>query len=277
MKDAIYDRISIRTYEKKALSEDVQKLIKKLIEKNEQKKGPFGHQIRYFVDHQNQAIDEEAKRIGTYGFIKHAPNFIGGIINHVPHATVDFGYLFEALVLDLTKEGLGTCWLAGTFHRSAFQELIKEGEIIPAITPVGYPEDHLSLREHAIRFAIKADRRKPFDQMFFLGDINHPLNEDPTYEFYEPLHFVKLAPSASNKQPWRIIMDKNMAHFFLEKTPNYNTNRPFVIQELDIGIAIYHFEMGLIELGKSYEIKEVSCTHPNGFDYIISFIIKTAN
>lgn len=274
MREAIYDRISIRTYEKKALTDGERHQIDELIAAHEDKKGPFGNYIHYFVDHQDRSIDDEAKRIGTYGFIKNAPSFIGGVIKNEFKAIVDFGYLFESLILQLTKSGFGTCWLAGTFNRNAFMENVHDNEIIPAITPVGYPEDHMSLRERAIRFAIKANRRNSFTDMFYEGDVNHPIKEDPSYPLFDALQFVKLAPSASNKQPWRIIIKENMVHFFLHRTPNYNTNRPFVIQALDLGIALFHFEMGLIYLNKSYEIKEVACDVPNAFEYITSFIIK---
>lgn len=274
MREAIYDRISIRTYEKKVLNEVDRNKIDELIAIHEDKNGPFGHYIHYFVDHQDCSIDDEAKRIGTYGFIKNAPSFIGGVIANNFKAMVDFGYLFESLILQLTQAGFGTCWLAGTFDRKAFVENVHEDEIIPAITPVGYPEDQMSLRERAIRFAVKANRRNSFSSMFYENDINHPIKEDPSYPLFDALQFVKLAPSASNKQPWRIIIKENMAHFFLKRTPHYNTNRPFVIQALDMGIALFHFEMGLIYLNKSYEIKEVLCEIPNTFEYITSFIIK---
>ncbi|MDY0295074.1 MAG: nitroreductase family protein [Acholeplasmataceae bacterium] len=274
LRDAIYDRISIRTYEKKPLTPNERQKVEEIVSMSKNHVGPFGHQIRYFVDHQDKQIDDEAKRIGTYGFIKNAPSFIGGVIKNDFNAIVDYGYLFESIILQLTKAGFGTCWLAGTFNRNAFKETFVEGEIIPAITPVGYPEDTMSLRERAIRFAIKANRRNSFTDMFYEDDVNHPIKEDPSYPLFDALQFVKLAPSASNKQPWRIIIKENRVHFFLHRTPNYNTNRPFVIQALDLGIALFHFEMGLIYLNKSYEIKEVVCDVPNAFEYITSFIIK---
>jgi hypothetical protein len=273
LRDAIYDRISIRTYEKKPLTPNERQKVEEIVSMSKNHVGPFGHQIRYFVDHQDKQIDDEAKRIGTYGFIKNAPSFIGGVIKNDFNAIVDYGYLFESIILQLTKAGFGTCWLAGTFNRNAFKETFVEGEIIPAITPVGYPEDTMSLRERAIRFAIKANRRKPFEEMFFENDVHHPIKEDQNYPLYEPLVLVKLAPSASNKQPWRIIIENHQVHFFLEKTANYNDNRPFVIQALDMGIALCHFELGLKYLNKNYTFSKIDCAIPNGFNYIISIII----
>ena len=63
-------------------------------------------------------------------------------------------------------------------------------------------------------------------------------------------------PSASNKQPWRIILDWNKAHFYLKKTENYAQSIPFDIQALDMGIALCHFEEGLKEDKKEYQFIE---------------------
>jgi hypothetical protein len=53
---------------------------------------------------------------------------------------------------------------------------------------------------------------------------------------------VRLAPSAKNKQPWRIVKDtSNHIHFFIEK--DSRTGRVLNYQKLDIGIAMCHFEL----------------------------------
>jgi hypothetical protein len=62
---------------------------------------------------------------------------------------------------------------------------------------------------------------------------------------------VRIAPSASNKQPWRMLKDKNtkLFHLFLQRTKNY-PKMPFGIdmQTLDMGIAMCHFELTCREL-----------------------------
>jgi nitroreductase len=273
MKDAIYDRISTRTYDKKQLTKNEIMVINEAIDETNKMMSPFNHKIEFFKDLKALDPEGEAKRIGTYGFIKNATNFVGGTIKNDFYGIIDYGYLFEYFILKLTQKGLSTCWLAGTFDREAFSNYIKPGEVIPAITPIGYPEDKMSLRERAIRFAVKANRRKSFDEMFYLNDINHPLKEDSNHLLQLPLELVKLGPSASNKQPWRIIILDHIVHFYLLQTPNYNTNRPFVIQALDMGISLCHFEIGLKEIGIAYELKVINHPSPRHFEYIISFVL----
>ncbi|MGB4438289.1 MAG: nitroreductase family protein [Sedimentibacter sp.] len=52
-----------------------------------------------------------------------------------------------------------------------------------------------------------------------------------------PIEMVRLGPSASNKQPWRIIKDKNSYHFYLCRTKGYGSVN-FDVQKNDLGIAM---------------------------------------
>ncbi|WP_083248367.1 nitroreductase family protein [Desulfuribacillus stibiiarsenatis] len=66
----------------------------------------------------------------------------------------DIGYTLEQLILYATSKGLGTCWLGGTFTKSSFERMVqlKEHEILPIITPVGYPAENKSLIERMMRY-----------------------------------------------------------------------------------------------------------------------------
>jgi hypothetical protein len=68
------------------------------------------------------------------------------------------------------------------------------------------------------------------------------------------LEMVRLAPSASNKQPWRVIRKGQRWHFYLRRSQGYRKRNHSLfgvadMQRLDIGIAMSHFEMTGIELG----------------------------
>jgi hypothetical protein len=73
---------------------------------------------------------------------------------------------------------------------------------------------------------------------------------------------VRLGPSASNRQPWRIIRDGNDWHFYLRRTPGYGERNTSLLkladlQRVDMGIAMCHFELTARELGLSGEWKHV--------------------
>jgi len=255
MIEAIEIRRSVRTYVKEALTDVQKQAIQELLKKSEQRTGIFGNQARYFFVNSLESMDDVAKKIGTYGFVKNAPAFFGGVIKNEFKAIVDFGYLFEKIILDLTAMELGTVWLGGTFDRKAFSAEVHEGEVIPAISPVGHAVESMSMKERSIRMFIKANQRKPFKELFFDTDINRPITNDTkaNYPLSKYLELVQIGPSASNKQPWRIILDGNKAHFYLKKTENYAQSIPFDIQALDMGIALCHFEEGLKEDKKEYQ------------------------
>jgi hypothetical protein len=157
---------------------------------------------------------------------------------------LDCGYVFERLLLYLEQNGLGTCWLGGTFNRKKLSKNIKlsSGEIIPIISPVGYSNKKSSLSDKMIRTFAKSDSRINFDELFFNENFNNNIKDPDTRE---ALEMVRLAPSASNKQPWRVLIAANGdAHFFIKRAPNYSGEKlGYDIQWLDIGISIAHYEI----------------------------------
>jgi hypothetical protein len=93
-----------------------------------------------------------------------------------------------------------------------------------------------------------SDNRKPFDELFYSKSFTESLSEKEktTYRFF--LEMVQLAPSASNKQPWRVVLMDNVFHFYLKRTPNYNSKlMQSDLQRVDMGIGIVHFELALSE------------------------------
>ena len=61
-----------------------------------------------------------------------------------------------------------------------------------------------------MRKAIKADERLLFEELFYDETINTPLTKEQEGCWKETLEMVRLAPSAVNKQPWRIIVKDNV-------------------------------------------------------------------
>ena len=65
---------------------------------------------------------------------------------------------------------------------------------------------------------------------------------------------VRLGPSASNKQPWRIVRDGGSWHFAIQRSLFYRTRTLRLagiadMPRLDVGIAMCHFELTARELG----------------------------
>ena len=149
---------------------------------------------------------------------------------------IALGYSLEKVILYCTSLGLGTVWLGGTFNKGNFAKAVnlKENEILPIVSPVGYEGGKKSLFAKVV--GKNTNKRNDFSQSFFNGDFNTPLTESDAGEFYEPLEMLRLAPSSINKQPWRVADAKTSTI-------------------IDMGIALCHFHLTTIENNLEGELK----------------------
>ena len=139
--DSIKKRFSCRTYKYGPMKESDQQKLRDFLLLNVQ--GPFGNKVRFELIDLAGKEQDEIKTLGAYGFIKGASMFIVGAVAKGDRAMEDYGYCMEKNILVATHLGLGTCWLGGTFKRSASASRInkRDDEVVPAITPVGYPNN----------------------------------------------------------------------------------------------------------------------------------------
>ena len=92
--------------------------------------------------------------------------------------------------------------------------------------------------------------RKPWETLFFNENINTPLSPDDAGVWEQALEMVRVGPSSSNKQPWRIIKSENHFHFFCANSKSYQKMyKGFNIQLIDMGIAMCHFELAAENTG----------------------------
>jgi nitroreductase len=260
MIEAINKRVSVRSYTNEPIGQEKKQKIMDLLQSPNE--GPFGRQVRFALIDFSEIDKNEVRSLGTYGFISGAKSFIVSAIKDGlgeigdGKAFVDLGYCFEKVILTATNLGLGTCWLGGTFKRTNFAKSINapEDEIVPAISPIGYARDRRTVREVAVRRFANSDHRKPWEDLFFDGSLDTPLSKESAEDYAVPLESVRLGPSASNNQPWRVVYQKRQGafHFYLKRTPGYNKfNGKMDLQLVDMGIAMCHFELSAREKGLS--------------------------
>ncbi len=203
--------------------------------------------------------------------------YVGGKIQHSPEANLAFGYSFECFVLHAQSLGLGTVWLGGTMNRYAYEKAmdLDEGEIMPCAAAIGRTAAKMSLREMAMRKAIKADERLPFDNLFFNGGFDTPLSPESAGGLALPLEMVRLAPSAVNKQPWRLVVTENGVHFYLRRSKGFSRESKLDMQMIDMGIALCHFALAAEEcgIGARFDRCDPLIDHDSGLEYIASYLL----
>ncbi len=199
--------------------------------------------------------------------------YIAGRLRRVPHAEEAFGYAFEKVVLFAEDLGVGTTWIAGTMNRDAFEKAmdLSDGEFMPCVSPLGYPAGKMSLRESMMRRGVKADSRFDFGSLFFEGSFEKPLTREAAGKLADAFEAVRLAPSAVNRQPWRVVLCGNTVHFYEKR--ERGMAGAWDIQKIDMGIALSHFELAAAENGVRavFTLKEPDLRGTDGLIYIASF------
>ncbi len=247
--DTIMARVSERSFEPRPLEPDAADGLRALLEE-EAAPGPFGNATRFVTAGADET--QALGRLGTYGVIRGAQVFVIGVVADHARAMEDFGYRFEGVVLGATALGLGTCWLAGTFNRGAASRLagLSDAEVVPAVTPVGYPASRKTLVDGALRLVARSSSRLAFEELFFEGSLERPLTREAAGRWAEVLECVRRGPSASNRQPWRIVLEGERLHLFLAENPLYNRVLGSIrLQSIDMGIAMRHVAEAAADLG----------------------------
>lgn len=175
--------------------------------------------------------------VGSYGRIEGAPAaalFIG------PSGYGEaIGYMGEGLVLEAARLGIGTCWVAGNFsrRRAAVAVRLAPHEHVVCATPLGIATARPLGDERLIRGAIGGSRRRPLSRIA-------PGAEDGSWPQWARLavEAARLAPSGSNRQPWRFRLEDDSLVLSCPPTAYFTAN-------IDRGIAMLHVELGAAHAG----------------------------
>ncbi len=267
MTEIIRSRRSVRTFDGTPLREEAAASILAFAGKEE---NPFGLPIEWkLLDRKNDNL--------SVPVITGTDTYIAGKMQRVPHAEEAFGYTFEKVVIFALSQGVGTTWIAGTMDRKAFERAMRlsENEVMPCVSPLGYPAEKMSLRETMMRKGAKADSRLDFEKLFFDGSFEKPLSAENARDLRLSFELVRLAPSAVNAQPWRVVRCGDRVHFY-EKRSKGMASGSWDIQKIDMGIALCHFELGANESGLHpvFHEEDPEIPNPDGLAYIASFQIE---
>jgi nitroreductase len=258
-------RRSCRTFSQRMIDPDTTSRIERIL------KEASNPSFRFVL--MQRPVNADGESIGSYGIIRGANLFIAAVVKKDADLT-ELGAVFETIVLYCEDAGLSSCWLGGTFSREGFIEKLKpaKDEYIPIVIPVGYSATR-SFAERLLRFGVRAGSRKQWKDLFFEGDFLTPLDQKGVDEFHIPLEMTRLAPSAVNRQPWRIIRDAAGLHFYMKRSMNPE-KYGFDMQMIDMGIGIAHFVMAAKEQGIRGQLVEKDPGYRTELEYVRSWIAR---
>lgn len=255
---AMEERHSVRTFSAQAPSQEVLSMVRTYMEELNKE---------YEEDFRIELINtKDAGKLGTYGVIKGASYYLAVACKLGTYAQVTLGYAVEKLVLYCTSLGLGTVWVGGTYNKSNFAKAmeLKEDEKIVIIVPFGYEAEKKSMIARLM--GDNSKRRKAFGEIFFDKNVDTPLTEQAADKYAEALTKVQFAPSAVNKQPWRVVKDGTRLHFYATDMEGYH--------KTDLGIALAHFHLAVQEQGIQGEFKRVEEHVDTPFSYLVTWVEK---
>ncbi len=266
--DLAKTRRSVRTFDGKSINSNI---IEELEKYSKEIKNPYGIPVRFvFLD---------AKENNLSSPVLTGENlYVTAIVMPGVHADEAYGYSFEALLMKAHELGLGTVWIGGTMPREKFEKAsrLTDGEVMPCVSPLGNIAESMSMKEGLMRKGVKADKRYEFEKLFYYGNFENPISESKAEELglLRAFEAVRIAPSAVNKQPWRIVVEDNEAHFYIKHDRGYD-NGTYDLQKIDMGIGMYHFERQIVSEGKnlSLEINAPELATAKDIEYIASYRI----
>lgn len=169
----------------------------------------------------------------SYGMFKNVTNYLSAIIDPTfEYAEERAGFFAEKLVLKMVEIGLGTCFVGGTFSREDLDPRVEVYEKVPFVVTFGYADAKNTsiLGRLTSKIAHRKDRQLG---SFFKGsEQEKQMLVDAGIDVELALKAVKLAPSALNKQPVRLMCCDDAETFDLgAEVEDYSSNA------VDLGIA----------------------------------------
>ena len=265
-KEVIVKRQSVRSFDGETLKVEDKDAICQYIQNVP---NPFGVKVEF------RLLDAKEHDLSS-SVVVGANQYIAAKVPKCKQLEIGCGYSFESVCLYVKSLGIGTVILAASLDRPAFEKAmdVQDNEIMAIASPVGYPAEKPALRDKLMRRVLLSDSRIPFEQLFFNNIYNESLDKERAGTFFNALEMLRWAPSATNKQPWRAVVVKDVVHFFEEKSIKDNALGD--VQKIDMGIALSHFDLTMQEEGNTgyFFDEDPHFELPDKVKYIISYKLK---
>ena len=209
--EAIKERHSVRSYQKKSIeAEKVNALKEKIKGINER-----GNLSFVFCEDAGNTFNRLLNKVMGLGS---APSVIACIGKDADYLEERVGYYGQQLVLYAQMLGLNTCW-AGTYNSKNVPVKIKEDEKIVIVIAIGYGNNQG--KEH---------KSKKAEQI-----VKSTGNVPKWFEYGTQM--AMLAPTAMNQQKFEIVLNDDETVSFVDIGGAFS--------KVDLGIVKYNFEVGV--------------------------------
>ncbi|MGN1114783.1 MAG: nitroreductase family protein [Oscillospiraceae bacterium] len=203
-------RHSVRQYEDKSMPDDIIYQLEKEIEKiNAEENLHF-----QLVKNEPKAFDGFMAHYGKFSGVR---NYIALIGPKSKELDKKCGYYGEKLVLMAQGLGLNSCWVAMSYSKIPGAFTVNQGEKLVVVIAIGYGSNQGSVHKSKN-----------------ISAVSNVSAETPDW-FESGVKAALLAPTAMNQQ--KFIFNYNNGDVSAKAGIGFYT-------KIDLGIAIYHFELG---------------------------------
>lgn len=178
-----------------------------------------------------------------------APHYICFYSEKKDKYLMNAGFILQQIDLYLSANGLGSCWLG----------MAKPSKQVPET-------------RNGLEFVI----------MFAFGNGIDPVHRTSVLEFNrksiasisnvagaeELLESARLAPSASNSQPWHFSGSKDSITVSREKLNLLRASIYGKMNQIDIGISLAHLWLTCENMGKTMKLDFEQATTPSGYEFM---------
>ncbi len=222
--EAIFHRKSIRKYKSIPLDDKTLSLVRNFLEEL----------VPLKEDIKTQFMIIGPDDIKSLIPLKKAPHYIAAFSENKRGYRVNIGFMLQQMDLFLSSHNIGSCWVGMAQPKKDILEKTNLEDVI--LLSLGEADETLHRQE------IGEFKRKKLDEISDTEGDN---------EFLEP---ARLAPSATNNQPWYFTGNENQIEVYCTR-PNFIKAR--VLKKwnpIDMGIALYHLFLHFTVKGKKVEI-----------------------
>ena len=164
---------------------------------------------------------------------------------------INVGFMYQQLDLHLQSQGLGSCWV-GLGWPDAKLAPPPEGMKLAVMMAFGQPDGKEPERQEAADF-----KRRTMEEITDVAD-----------ERLEPL---RLAPSATNSQPWYVMHAGETLHVYREELKLLKKRTHGRMNPIDMGIALAHLYVTNPEAFRFIRVEEPPVKE--GYLYIGSVLL----
>lgn len=259
--DAIYLRKSVRKYKPTALSATDLNRVDSIISNIEYLYKNINIKI-YLLENGTLLQNPNSRFFGSYTLVK-APHYLIVTSEIKDGYLENVGFALEHIVLSLTREGFGTCWIGGMVNKIITNKIvrIKKNHVPAVIIALGYPEEPLDCAANPVGTKKRLDIKD-----FVFGTMDKSL--------LQIMDAVRMAPSSMNSQPWRFWIENNNIDLYINIKGFLGIKPLKKLNRIDAGIALCHFFIASSHFDMPFEIKPIPGKERDGLSYITSIIQK---